>query len=60
MVINLEMKISCLKHGYKPTNENKLFKTWIWKIIIYLQMKISCLKHGYKPKNENKLFKTWL
>ena len=28
MVINLKMKISCLKHGYKPKNENKLFKTW--------------------------------
>ena len=24
-----KMKISCLKHGYKPTNENKLFKTWL-------------------------------
>ena len=29
MVINLQMKINCLKHGYKPTNENKLFKTWL-------------------------------
>ena len=29
MVINLQMKISCLKHGYKPTNDNKLFKTWL-------------------------------
>ena len=42
MVINLKMKISCLKHGYKPkneisclkhgykpTNDNKLFKTWL-------------------------------
>ena len=29
MVINRKMKISCLKHGYKPTNENKLFKTWL-------------------------------
>ena len=42
MVVNLQMKISCLKHGYKPTNENtvikhgykpknenKLFKTWL-------------------------------
>ena len=19
----------CLKHGYKPKNENKLFKTWL-------------------------------
>ena len=28
MVINLKMKISCLKHGYKPTNENKLLTTW--------------------------------
>ena len=26
MVINLKMKISCLKHGYKPKNENNLFK----------------------------------
>ena len=29
MVINLQMKISYLKHGYKPTNENTLFKTWL-------------------------------
>ena len=29
MVINLQMKISCLKHGYKPKNENKLFETWL-------------------------------
>ena len=29
MVINLKMNISCLKHGYKPRNENKLFKTWL-------------------------------
>ena len=29
MVINLKMKISCLKHGYQPKNENKLFKTWL-------------------------------
>ena len=29
MVKNVEMKISCLKPGYKPTNENKLFKTWL-------------------------------
>ena len=29
MVINLKMKISCLKHGYKPKNENRLFKTWL-------------------------------
>ena len=29
MVAKLKMKISCLKHGYKPTNENKLFKTWL-------------------------------
>ena len=28
MVINLQMKISCLKGGYTPTNENKLFKIW--------------------------------
>ena len=27
MVMNLKMKISCLKYGCKPTNENKLFKT---------------------------------
>ena len=29
MVKNVKMKISCLKHGYKTTNENKLFKTWL-------------------------------
>ena len=29
MVMNPKMKISCLKHGYKPKNENKLFKTWL-------------------------------
>ena len=29
MVINLQMKTSCLKHGCKPTNENKVFKTWL-------------------------------
>ena len=29
MVINLKMKISCLKHGNKRKNENKLFKTWL-------------------------------
>ena len=29
MVINLQMKISCFKHGYKPTNEIKLFRTWL-------------------------------
>ena len=29
MVVNLKMKVSCLKHGCKPTNENKLFKTWL-------------------------------
>ena len=30
MVMNLvKMKISCLKHGYKPKNENTLFKTWL-------------------------------
>ena len=48
------MRISCLKHGYKPTNENKLFKTWIVKLqmkkqfktwLSHLQMKISCLKY---------------
>ena len=29
MIINLKMEISCLKHGYKPKNENRLFKTWL-------------------------------
>ena len=29
MVIYLKMKICCLKHGYKPENENKLLKTWL-------------------------------
>ena len=29
MVINIKMEISCLKHGYKPTNVKKLFKTWL-------------------------------
>ena len=29
MFINLQMKISYLKHGHKPTNENKLFRTWL-------------------------------
>ena len=30
MVINLQMKITrCLKHGYEPKNENKLFKAWL-------------------------------
>ena len=29
MVIKLQMKISCLEHGYQPKNENKLFKTWL-------------------------------
>ena len=29
MVINLQMKISYLEHGYKPTNVNSLFKTWL-------------------------------
>ena len=29
MVINVKMEISCLKHGYKPTNVNKLFNTWL-------------------------------
>ena len=27
MVVNLQMKISYLEHGYKLTNENTLFKT---------------------------------
>ena len=26
---NLQMKISYLIHGYKPTNENTVFKTWL-------------------------------
>ena len=29
MVIIHKNEISCLKHGYKPTNENKLFTTWL-------------------------------
>ena len=29
MVINLKMKISCLKPGYKTKNKNQLFKTWL-------------------------------
>ena len=29
MVVNLKMKVSCLKHGYKAKNENQLFKTWL-------------------------------
>ena len=29
MVINVKMDISYLKHGHKPTNDNKLFKTWL-------------------------------
>ena len=28
MVVNLQMKISCLEYGYKPTDDNTLFKTW--------------------------------
>ena len=28
MDMYLQMKISCLKGGYTPTNENKLFKIW--------------------------------
>ena len=27
MVINLQIKISYLEHGYKHTNDNTLFKT---------------------------------
>ena len=27
MGISLQIKIGCLKHGNKPKNENKLFKT---------------------------------
>ena len=29
MILTVQMKISCLKHGYKPINENKFFKTWL-------------------------------
>ena len=29
MIINVQMKINCLKHGYKPINENMFFKTWL-------------------------------
>ena len=29
MIIILQLKLSCLKHGYQPKNENKLFKTWL-------------------------------
>ena len=29
MVINIQMITRCLKHGYQPENENKLFKTWL-------------------------------
>ena len=29
MVMKLKMEISCLRHGYKPTNDNKLFRTWL-------------------------------
>ena len=29
MVINLQMIMRCLKHGYKHKNENKFFKTWL-------------------------------
>ena len=29
MVINIQMKISYLEHGYEPTNDNPLFKTWL-------------------------------
>ena len=29
MVMKQKMKISCLNHGCKPTNENKVFKTWL-------------------------------
>ena len=28
--MNLKMEISCLKHRYKPKNDNKLFKTWLY------------------------------
>ena len=44
MVINLKMKISCLKPGYKTKNKNQLFKN----LVIKQKIKISCLKHGYK------------
>ena len=56
MVVNLKIKISYLKHGYKPTNENKLFTN----MVINLKVEISYLKHGHKSTNDNKLFKTWL
>ena len=29
MITILQLKLSCLKHGYQPKNENKLFKTWL-------------------------------
>ena len=29
MVLNVQMKIRSLKHGYKPSNENQLSKTWL-------------------------------
>ena len=29
MVINLQRKLNCSKHGNKPKNENKLFNTWL-------------------------------
>ena len=29
MVIKVQMKITGLKHGNQPKNENKLFKAWL-------------------------------
>ena len=29
MVIKLQMKITCLEHGYQLKNENKLFRTLV-------------------------------
>ena len=46
MVAKLKMKISCLKHGYKPKNGNK--KLVVQNLVIKQKMKISCLKHGHK------------
>ena len=28
--MKLKMKIICLKQGYQPKNQNKLFKTWLY------------------------------
>ena len=29
MIISLQMKINCLKHGYEAKDENQFFKTWL-------------------------------